>query len=113
MLEAMAVPLDEIPDFDRRSVLDFSFRLRSYSARLHQHKRSLLVRWTLITKHLYEQRWIWTSVLDYLAIERLYQELCLGKYETDATFLKSNKEVEEEMKERIAERKYIEGWNKW
>lgn len=110
MLEAMSVPLDEIQTSTEDPLLDFSFRLRSYSARLHHHKelaRKMDADYQALHKVTASEAG--QSVLDYLAIERLYQELCLGKYQKLVPFIELDKDVEEEMNELIRERKYIEG----
>ena len=110
MLEAMSVPLDEIQTSTEDPLLDFSFRLRSYSARLHHYKelaRKMDADYQALHKVTASEAG--QSVLDYLAIERLYQELCLGKYQKLVPFIELDKDVEEEMNELIKERKYIEG----
>ena len=110
MLEAMSMPLDELSASTEDPLVEFSFRLRSYSARLGYHKE--------VAKkmdHDYETLKNETvsdsgqSVLDYLAIERYYQELCLAKYQKLVPFIQLELDIEEEMKELIAQRKYIEG----
>lgn len=113
MLEAMSAPLEDLSASTEDPLIEFSFRLRSYSARLGYHKE--------VAKKMdqdYETLKNETvsdsgqSVLDYLAIERYYQELCLAKYQKLVPFLHLEDDIEEEMKELIAQRKYIEGMEK-
>ena len=109
----MSTPLDELTASTEDPLVEFSFRLRSYSARLAYHKE--------VAKKMDQDYEILKgetvsdsgqSVLDYLAIERYYQELCLAKYQKLVPFLHLEDDIEEEMKERIAQRRYIEGMEK-
>lgn len=110
MLETMSEPIEALSVSKEDPLLTFGYRLRSYKKRLNNHKET-----GKAFKDEYNHiKDIKVSkegqvVLDYLQIERLYQERCAMKYQYMLPLESLDEETEEEMKDLINQKRYLDG----
>ncbi len=110
MLESMSMDYESMANVSTNDpMLEFGFKLRSYSNRMRHHRKEYhKYRDEYRTYELTENKAPESEALGYyLQVEQEYQRMLMVKYQNFLTFLPPDEEFEEELHERLRERKRL------